>query len=300
MQDHTKAMKQQQPSDCLDLSGSLNRAPWAGAASDHSGNVVQAAARFYGCPPERVLPLVDLSDAMEWLPFALPLPRGRAALLAPDCSGWGTRLGNRDWTVVMDTDLDALKGAELAAVMNPGLRHWSPEQITELAQNVGFLIVDESNADSRPDLSIIPALPQNALVLRDMRPFWGVNMGFAIGHATTLTAIPAHTMPRQSAQSHAAAALSDHEWARSMTVWLAEAALHLDQIMTGQGALVIGGTHLFRLYQLPDAQAMQARLARNRICTRLMRQNPDGLRLGLPATRDEFARLRAALARARG
>ena len=51
--------------------------------------------------------------------------------------------------------------------------------------------------------------------------------------------------------------------------------------MTGAGATVVGGTPLFRLYDVSDALAWQDRLARRRIWTRAFPWSADWLRLGL-------------------
>lgn len=253
----------------IDLSGIANRAPWAGSANSPPDDLLQAAARFYGCTPDMVLPLANLQDMLPGLPDA------------PDSGA----LSRRDLT------------ADSVMVANPALpngRSLTPAQIRAMAETTPRLIVDESLADPRPDLSIIPSLPQNTLVLRNMAPFWGIRIWLAIAHPSTLSQIKGPVMPDPSKINTAAAALSDLEWADQMTIWLAEAALHLDQIMTAQGAVLVGGTHLFRLYAMKGAPTLQAHLARHKIRTAALPQNPRWLRLALPANRKEFARIRAA------
>jgi cobalamin biosynthetic protein CobC len=58
---------------------------------------------------------------------------------------------------------------------------------------------------------------------------------------------------------------------------------------------MIGGTPLFRLYDVVDAIAVQERLARARIWSRIFKDKPNWLRLGLPGEESEWTRLAQAL-----
>ena len=57
----------------------------------------------------------------------------------------------------------------------------------------------------------------------------------------------------------------------------------------------LGGCELFRLYDTPDAEQAQARLARHRIWSRIFPYSNRWLRLGLPGGDLEWARLTQAL-----
>ena len=63
---------------------------------------------------------------------------------------------------------------------------------------------------------------------------------------------------------------------------------------SGAGAGVAGGTDLFRLYQVDDAIAWQARLAEAHIWSRIFPWSPTLIRLGLPAP-DQWTRIEGAL-----
>jgi cobalamin biosynthetic protein CobC len=63
---------------------------------------------------------------------------------------------------------------------------------------------------------------------------------------------------------------------------LAHDAHRLDQIAALAGWQTIGGTSLFRLYQMTDARYWQEHLARQRIWARSFSYNDEWLRLGLP------------------
>jgi cobalamin biosynthetic protein CobC len=64
--------------------------------------------------------------------------------------------------------------------------------------------------------------------------------------------------------------------------------------MTQRNAKVVGGTDLFRLYQVDDAQSWQTRLAKGHVWSRVFPYAGDWLRLGLPAP-DQWQQLEAAL-----
>ena len=76
--------------------------------------------------------------------------------------------------------------------------------------------------------------------------------------------------------------MADEEWARETRARLAADAARLDALMLRAGAAVVGGTTLFRLYDVGDAAAWQERLARHRILGRIFPYSTRWLRLGLP------------------
>lgn len=184
--------------DWIDLSTGINRRPWpvadlpdavwralpTRAAGDA---LIAAAAAWFGCAPDHVLPMAGASAAIQVIPRSLPV--GRAAVLTPSYNEHGASLRAAGWQVTDAPDLDAMAGADLAVVVNPNNpdgREWTPQTLTALASCVGHLIVDESFADPRPDLSLIPDIPDNALILRSFGKFWGLGglrLGFEIGRA---------------------------------------------------------------------------------------------------------------------
>jgi len=91
-----------------------------------------------------------------------------------------------------------------------------------------------------------------------------------------------------------AEALSDFAWADETRARLATDAARLDTLMEGIGAVAIGGTTLFRLYEVADAKAAQDHLAQAHIWSRIFPYADNWLRLGLPAP-NVWSRLEAAL-----
>ncbi|RDW12093.1 aminotransferase class I/II-fold pyridoxal phosphate-dependent enzyme, partial [Paracoccus thiocyanatus] len=255
-----------------------------------------ATARF-GCAPGTVLPLAGASAAIQLLPHVLA--GRRAAVLSPTYNEHAASLRAAGWKVAEPADPAALAGADLAVMVNPNNpdgRAFSPAQVAAIAATVGHLVVDESFADPRPDLSVAGARVDNVTVLRSFGKFWGLaglRLGFAIAAPDLLARLAERAGPWSvsgPALQIGAQALADARWIDGTVVWLSEAALHLDQIVTPHWPLV-GGTHLFRLYDTPDAQAAHALLAHAGIWSRIFPWHPRWIRLGIPGNRKEFDRV---------
>ncbi|WP_207100353.1 threonine-phosphate decarboxylase [Paracoccus shandongensis] len=286
------------PNGWIDLSQGINRRPWplpdppdGGDGRAAMDRLVRAAAGWFGCPPAQVLPVG--CPPMRLVPRLRPA--GRAAVMAPGCTRHAAILRAAGWQVAQAGTVEEMEGADLAVLANPrdpDGRDWPPEALARLARRVGHLVVDECLADARPDLSLAPALPANAVVLRSLRPLWGLRLGFVLAHPALLARLS--DAPADDRVLHLGAlALADRTWAEDTILYHAEAALRLDRIAVRAGWHPAGGTHLFRLFDTGDARAAQDRLARARI--RARRVSNACLRLGIPATRDEWDRLSAAL-----
>jgi cobalamin biosynthetic protein CobC len=127
-----------------------------------------------------------------------------------------------------------------------------------------------------------------------------VRLGFAIGGGDDIAALSALTGPWPISGAAIAVgrrALRDRDWATATAIRLARDSVRLDEIVTRQGWRLLGGTPLFRLYDVGDGLAAQERLARAQIWSRVFTQHPTWLRLGLPGDEIEWTRLAAALSR---
>ncbi|MDS9466170.1 threonine-phosphate decarboxylase CobD [Paracoccus sp. MBLB3053] len=296
----------------IDLSTGINRRPYpVPGFSSHSltalpmrtdeAGLIKAASRFFGAPTDQILPVAGASAAIQLLPHVL---RGKTATcLGPTYNEHAASLRAAGWQVEERQDAGLLAG-DLAVVVNPNNpdgRNLSPQQITEIAARVGHLVVDESFADARPDLSVAARRPENVTVLRSFGKFWGLaglRLGFVIGAPELLARLAERAGPWSvsgPAIEIGTLALADQNWREATVTWLAEASLHLDRIVAAAGWQFVGGTHLFRLYETPDAEAARDRLARAAIWSRIFPWHPRWIRLGIPADRQEFDRIEAAL-----
>lgn len=296
----------------IDLSTGINRRPWpAPPPSAHAlralptradtARLVAAAAAFLGTRPDRLVPLAGASAAIALLPRLIG--GRRASVISPSYNEHAASLRAHGWQVAERPRARDLDG-DLAVLVNPNNpdgREWSPATIARIAARVGHLIVDESFADPRPDLSVVPLELPNVTVLRSFGKFWGLaglRLGLVAGDPGLVARLAAEAGPwpvSGPALEVGAAAYADRAWAESTTTWLAEAALELDRIATGAGWRLIGGTHLFRLLETPDAALARAGLARAGIWARIFPWHPRWIRLGIPGNASEFDRLARAL-----
>lgn len=180
---------------------------------------------------------------------------------------------------------------------NPDGRLFGPE-----ALRAPLRIIDESFCDITPQATLMAeATRPGTLILKSFGKFWGLaglRLGFVIGDPVLIDALRQMLGPwpvAGPALEIGARALSDHAWAEQTRDRLSQDAARLDALMHEAGAPCLGGTSLFRLYDVPDAAAWQTRLARHHIWSRVFPYTPHWLRLGLPAPH-HWDRLAAALA----
>ena len=92
-----------------------------------------------------------------------------------------------------------------------------------------------------------------------------------------------------------AMALADVAWAEAARARLAADAVRLDAVMASAAATVLGGTSLFRLFDVGDASQWQDGLTRNQIWSRIFPYSTRWLRLGLPGCAKDWTRFEAAV-----
>lgn len=297
--------------DWLDLSTGINRLPWPvpplpeGAWRDlptrAAREAAEAAARACWSAPA-ALAMNGAQAAIEALP-RLWAP-GRAAILAPSYNEHAAQFRAAGWDVAEVPDTAAMAGADVAVLVNPNNpdgRSWTPAQVAALAGTVGRLIVDESFGDVDPGLSVAASASDRVVVLKSLGKFWGlagVRLGFVLAGPETRAGLEARAglwAVSGPALAIGARALADRDWAAATRARLARDAVRLDALAAEAGWRLVGGTGLFRLYDTPDAQAAQERLARAGIWSRVFPYSRTWLRLGLPGPRAEWDRLAAAL-----
>ncbi|MBC7163643.1 MAG: threonine-phosphate decarboxylase [Roseovarius sp.] len=299
----------------LDLSTGINPVPYPMPAlparaltalptREDMAGLSAAAAACYGTRAE-VVPLAGAQGAIQAVPYLGP--RGVARVLGPTYNEHAAALDAAGWTVAEVTEEGALAGADLAVVVNPnnpdGRRH-APAALLALAGRVGCLVVDESFADPEPELSLAPMLAGagNVVVLRSFGKFYGLaglRLGFALcgggALAGRLREMAGPWPVCGPAIAAGRAALADTGWQAATRARLVRDAAWLDDLAAAAGWRLIGGTPLFRSYHAPDAVEAQDRLGRARIWTRIFPWSPTCIRLGLPGTQEDRARLGAAL-----
>ncbi|PZA11308.1 threonine-phosphate decarboxylase [Rhodopseudomonas palustris] len=307
--------------DWLDLSTGINPRPWpipeiAADAwqrlpSQADETALYDAARFaYEVPEEAgIVAAAGTQALIQWLPH-LAAPGG-VAIIGPTYAEHALAWRNAGRELVGIASLDDIpEQARHAVVVNPNNPDGRVVEIdtlrraaAQLRRRGGWLVIDEAFADVDPSFSaasLTPELP--IVVLRSFGKFYGlagVRLGFAIAGETIARRISLALGPWSCsgpALRIGAAALRDQAWAIETRDELREQAMRLDEVLSGAGLDIVGGTPLFRLARHPGAHRLHESLAKQRIWCRRFDWADDLLRFGLPADTAGFDRLAAALA----
>jgi cobalamin biosynthetic protein CobC len=311
------------PEPFLDLSTGINPVPYPMPALDTAAftrlpepddeiRLRHAAAEAYGVShPDMVAAAPGTQMLISLLPSLLARPPGRVAIVSPTYSEHAVVWNRAGHTVQETKSPAALGNADIAVICNPnnpdGRRVPACELLAIadiLAARAGILIVDESFADLEPDgISLAAFLPHPAVII--LRSFGksyglaGLRLGFAVAapeHAATLRQSFGPWAISGPALAIGIAALRDKKWREAAKLRLDADVARLDAEVMGQGASLIGGTRLFRLYEHPAATAIHDRLGAAGVLVRRFEAHPTRLRFGLPGSEACWMRLEAALA----
>lgn len=286
----------------IDLSTGINPVPypiprlspdaWTALPDTAAFDRLESAARaFWSIPQEAaVLAVPGASAAIAQLPRLIA--PGTVRIIRPTYNEHAAAFFAGGWTVD-DLGTDACVAVH---PNNPDGRLWTVDEIA-----APLRVIDESFCDVAPEASLITQADQpGTVVLKSMGKFWGLaglRLGFAIGDPRIIARLREALGPWQvsgPALDIGTEALRDFAWADETRSRLATDALRLDTLMEGMMAVTLGGTHLFRLYEVADANAAQDHLARSHIWSRIFPYADTWLRLGLP-TGDQWRRFEDAL-----
>ncbi len=289
--------------DWVDLSTGINPTPypvaefapdaWT-ALPDTGANLtlLDAARRFWSVPDgAALLAAPGASSLIATLPGLMPA--GRVRIEPPTYNEHAAGFEAHGWSVVPNGDGEA---RVMVHPNNPDGRLWEAADA-----NAALTVIDESFCDVTPDQSLIHLADQpGVIVLKSFGKFWGLaglRLGFAIARPETIDRLSAWLGPwavSGPALQIGAAALNDLDWANQTRARLAHDANRLDDLVLAKGAELVGGTSLFRLYRVDQAQAWQDRLARAHVWSRIFPYSETFLRLGLPPA-DRWDQVEAAL-----
>lgn len=236
------------------------------------------------------------------------VPAANVAVLGPTYGEHAPAWRKAGATVREIGDLTEIGDANVVVLVNPNNpdgRIVAQEALLELAGALaargGLLVVDEAFADFAPETSLLPTLPDGALVLRSFGKAYGLaglRLGFAVGEPRFTDALQAMLGPwavAGPALHVGAVALGDAEWLSKAGEARAADSTRLDALLAPYGR-VVGGTALYRLLEAPQAPSLFERLGRAGIYVRRFQHDPLRLRFGLPGDEPAWARLAQALA----
>ena len=290
--------------DWLDLSTGINPVPYpigeippeAWTALPDAGAqdaLVQAARAFWQVPQgAAVLAAPGASSLIARLPSLWPA--GKVRITRPTYNEHAAAFEAHGWDVASTGEADV---QVVVHPNNPDGRLWRAGDLSG-----PVTVIDESFCDVAPEAShIAKAADPDVIVLKSFGKFWGLGglrLGFAIGQPALIARLADLIGPwpvAGPALQVGTAALSDLAWAEATRQRLDREAKLLDYAVTAKGATVLGGTPLFRLYEVDDARAWQERLAsQGRVWSRVFPYSDRWLRLGLPPS-GRWDQLEAAL-----
>ena len=285
-----------QRADWLDLSTGINPVPypvgdisaeaWTALPDQGAMNrMLKAARRFWNVPD--TLEIVAANGASALIAAIPHVWTGqRVAIPGPTYNEHRAAFAANGW-IVSD---DAPDVRVMVHPNNPDGRLWTPSDL------IGSCVVDESFCDIAPDESLL-RVDAGQITLKSFGKFWGLagaRLGFAICTPEVAVRLRDQLGPwavAGPALEIGARALGDIAWAEATRARLAADAARLDELV---GWKPVGGTDLFRTYEVPDAAAMQDKLARGHVWSRNFPYSKTWIRLGLPAP-DRWDQLKAAL-----
>lgn len=287
--------------DWIDLSTGINPIPYAAQAVSPNAwtalpdqgaatALIDAARAFWNVSDTAaILAAAGASSLIANMPRLAAT--GTVSIIGPTYNEHAAAFEYAGWNI------DGPATAQVAVhPNNPDGRLWQIDNLT-----APLRIIDESFCDVMPDQSLIQhAGEPGTIILKSFGKFWGLaglRLGFAIGDPILINQLKNMLGPwpvSGPALEIGAQALRDQEWAAQTRNRLEKDAAKLDHMMTKKGAAVVGGTPLFRLYDVGDAAAWQDRLAQAKIWSRIFPYSTRWLRLGIPHPMD-WSRLKDAL-----
>ncbi|MEL7257469.1 MAG: threonine-phosphate decarboxylase [Pseudomonadota bacterium] len=258
--------------------GDIGPAAWT-ALPDHAAQLrlERAARKVWRVPDDMtILAAPGASALIARLPSLWP--KGRVDIPSPTYNEHAAAFTAHGWEI----GPQAPYARVLVHPNNPTGQFYGAEDLTS-----PITVIDESFCDIAPEQSLLSNCHQPGhIVLKSFGKFWGLaglRLGFVIGHPETLAPLSELLGPwpvSGPALEIGARALEDHNWATETRARLAQDAKRLD---TTVGWPLVGGTDLFRTYEVPDAAALQDKLAQNHVWSRIFPYSKTWIRLGLPA-----------------
>lgn len=317
--DEARRLFPEAPEQWIDLSTGINPIPYPvpalrpsaferlPAPDDHR-DLETAAAEAYGAQSAvRIVAAPGTQILIGLLP--LLRPRSYVAVIGPTYAEHALAWRQAGHEVAEVSSPDEVPDADVIIIVNPNNpdgRAYPRQVLADLATRLhrrgGWLVVDEAFADFDSDETIVPHLPNGAVVLRSFGKTYGlagIRLGFAIAQPDIADALRKALGPWAVAGPAIAVgreALRDRNWRDAAARARAADAARLGNLLLQATGVATVGTSLYRMVESPAAAALFSHLGRSGIWTRRFKENPDRLRLGLPGSDQAWERLERAMA----
>ncbi|WP_245412307.1 threonine-phosphate decarboxylase CobD [Notoacmeibacter ruber] len=273
----------------------------------------QAAASAYGAEPAQIVPATGTQPLMAAL--AASVPPAEAAILSPTYQEHARLCMQAGHGVLPFGEWDNLSdAARLVIVVNPNNPTGSltsRERLLQVADEMerrgGLLVVDEAFMDSvagAAQFSLAETVEGRRIaVLRSFGKFYGLaglRLGFAVAGEALANRLTSRLGPWPVSGPAIAVgreALANVHWQNEQRRRLAKAQERLDALLAKSAYRPAGESPLFRTIHDGRADALFQRLGQNGIWVRRFEQDPNMLRLGLPASEIAWERLAESLRR---
>ncbi|WP_262268295.1 threonine-phosphate decarboxylase CobD [Microvirga yunnanensis] len=277
------------------------------APADHR-DLEAAAAEAYGAPDAAMVVAAPGTQVLIGLLPALRA-RSRVAILGPTYAEHARAWRGAGHDVMEVASPDRAGEADVLVVVNPNnpdgrllSRALLLDQAERLRARGGWLVVDEAFADFAAGETLVPVLPDNAVVLRSFGKTYGlagVRLGFAVAAgdaAGTLRRVLGPWSVSGPAMEVGRRALRDRPWRLVAREARGRDARRLDALLEPRSEQPLAGTVLYRLMSGGRAPDLFAHLGRHGIWVRRFPFDPRLLRFGLPGCDEAWRRLEAAFA----
>ena len=210
-----KALFPQAPEPWIDLSTGINPIPYPlpelplslwqrlPGKADEAALLAAARAAYRIRPESGLVAAPGTQILIELLPRVMPA--AKVAVLGPTYGEHAPAWRKAGATVQEIGDLAEIGGANVVVLVNPNNpdgRIVSQEALIALAGSLaargGLLVVDEAFTDFAPETSLLPILPEGALILRSFGKAYGLaglRLGFAVGESRFTDALLAMLGP---------------------------------------------------------------------------------------------------------
>lgn len=300
----------------LDLSTAINAIPYEVRPDlplnwDHLPTkgeqlaLIQAARAYYDVPKSAFIAASPGTQAIiQWLPRLRE--QSKVHVVSPTYAEHAYCWRAAGHSVRETSNIEDADVVVIVNPNNPTGRTLSAEKILAMAEyqdaKGGWLVVDEAFADVVPSCTAVEyAGTPGLLILKSFGKFFGlpgVRLGFLIGELSVASELEAALGPWAISGPAIAAgieALNDHNWQETTMSHLTDDADRMDMLLTSAGLEIIGGTPLFRLADVSDANALYEKLGRQGILVRKFDAHPTWIRFGIPGPESDWERLESAL-----
>ena len=307
--------------DWLDLSTGINPNPypvpeissvsWQCLPDEAAqSRLISSARKYYNVPDEFGL---VASNGTQAIIQSLPqiLAQQKVAIVSPTYEEhshcW--KLAGRE-VVKVQTLNEGVECADIVVIVNPNnptAVTYQPDELSHAAQKLerksGILIVDEAFGDVMPELSVVPQMSNNMIVLRSFGKFFGLaglRLGFGIASKTVSDKLKLRLGPWSvsgPALEIGAVALPDQRWIENTRVQIKQNSEDQAEVVEACGLKLIGNAGLFMEFEHDNAAALYQALLKEHILVRPFSERPTRLRFGLCKNMEELERFALALKR---